>query len=388
MPPAWKGINIIYKRHGFLLRGNYAFIYWVGSLKGLLHGYFKIEIILLLLLLLYFMGCEQKPAELQEFSREKFIMNTLVHITVFCADEHQGAKALDEAFNAFEKVNDLTDRFKNQGKTTSLVSEVSKINNNAGISPVRVSDDTLTILERSNYFSELSGGAFDVSIGPIMDLWGFGSNQHVPGQEEINKALALVDYSKIKIDDDQNTVFLTKPGMCLDLGGVSKGYATDYAVSALRKLGINHAIINAGGNVYALGTKPDGSLWRVGIQDPRDDGIIAIVSVQDVAVVTSGDYERYFTQGGGRYHHILDPATGGQARDAIQVTIVGDSATEADILSTTLFVLGPEKGFNMVNKLKNNDVVFVCPDKQILYSNTISNNLTFTAEGGYQPVAK
>ncbi|WP_243153080.1 FAD:protein FMN transferase [Sporotomaculum syntrophicum] len=315
-------------------------------------------------------------------------MDTLVHITVFCEDEHQGKKALDEAFTAFERISHLTDRFNYQDKTTPLSGDVIKVNNNAGNSPVRVSDDTLTILKRSNYFSELSGGAFDVTIGPLMDLWGFGSNRHEPEQEEINEALTLVDYEKIKIDYEQGTVFLPKSGMLLDLGGVAKGYATDQAVSALRKLDVNHAIINAGGNVYALGTKPDGALWRVGVQDPRGDGLIAIISVQDAAVVTSGDYQRYFIQGGARYHHILDPATGRSARDAMQVTVVGDSAMDADILSTTLFVLGSEKGFDMVTRLENTEVVFVRPDKQILYSDTLSKNLTFTGDGGYQLDAK
>ncbi len=354
----------------------------------MLRGHFKYGSILTLLLVLYCTACERKPTELQEFSGERFIMGTLVSITVYCEDEHQGKKALDEAFSSFERIDDLTDKFNDQGITTPLSSDVIKVNKNAGISPVRVSDDTLNILERSTYFSELSGGAFDVTIGPIMDLWGFGNNKHVPEQEEINEALTLVDYGKIKIDYDQGTVLLPSPGMCLDLGGIAKGYATDQAVSALRKLGIKHAIINAGGNVYALGTKSDGSLWRVGIRDPRGDGIIAIILVQDTAVVTSGDYERYFTRGGVRYHHILDPATGRQARDATQVTIVGDSATDADILSTALFVLGPEKGFDMVTTLENTEVVFVRPNKQILYSDTLTKNFTFIGYGDYQPVAK
>jgi len=284
--------------NGMVLSYGETMLFILGGVIGLLRGHLICGIILALLLMLYCTGCERKPAELQEFSGERFIMDTLVHITIFSEDEHQGENALDEAFTAFEMVNDLTDRFIDQNKTTPLLSDVIKINENAGIGLVRVSDNILAILERSNYFSELSGGAFDVSIGPVMDLWGFGINRHVPEQGEINEALTLVDYAKIKIDNEQGMVFLPKSGMTLDLGGVAKGYATDQAVSALRKMGIKHAIINAGGNVYALGTKPDGSLWRVGIQDPRSDGLICIISVQDAAVVTSGDYQRYFTQGG------------------------------------------------------------------------------------------
>ena len=173
--------------------------------------------------------------------------------------------------------------------------------------------------------------------------------------------------------------------MVMDLGGCAKGYATDEAFEALREAGIRHAIINAGGNVYALGTKPDGSPWRVGVQDPRNpQGIIAVLAVSDRAVVSSGDYQRFFEQDGNRYHHILDPATGKPAGQVMQTTVVADSAIDADILSTTLFVLGTQKGLDFVKGLPATEAVFVGLDKQINYTEGLSGQLDFTGDGDYK----
>lgn len=335
---------------------------------------------------LFGMGCGQKPTAMQEVSGEKFIMDTLIQITVLCEDQDKGQKALEAAFGAFERIQSLTDRFQKNGQTTSASNDVVQINENAGIQPVPASPDTINMLERSYYFAGLTGGAFDVTIGPVMDLWGFGKNeQHVPADGEINKALSLVDYKKVQVDRNPMTVFLTKPEMSLDLGGVAKGYATDEAVKALREAGIQHAIINAGGNVYALGDKPDGSPWRVGVQDPRGDkGIIAILFLKDKAAVTSGDYQRYFEQDGVRYHHIIDPSTGKQARDVMQTTVVADSAADADILSTALFVLGAQNGMRFVQELPAAGAVFIGADRQVSYTENLQDQLEFTGAGGYQ----
>ncbi|MDD4237280.1 MAG: FAD:protein FMN transferase [Desulfotomaculaceae bacterium] len=313
-------------------------------------------------------------------------MDTLIQITVISEDEEKGAKALEKAFAEYERIHSITDRFQKDGQTIAASNDVVAINENAGTKPVTVSVDTINMIERSNYFAGSTGGAFDVTIGPVMDLWGFGeSEQHVPADEEINRALSLVDYNKVKVDPDNMTAFLSKPGMSLDLGGVAKGYATDEAVKALRAMGIQHAMINAGGNVYALGAKPDGSPWRVGVQDPRGEkGIIAILSVKDKAVVTSGDYQRYFEQEGVRYHHIVAPSTGKQARDVMQATVVAASATDADILSTTLFVLGSKSGMSFVQELPATGAIFVGADKQVSYTDNLTDQLKFTGEGDYK----
>lgn len=331
-------------------------------------------------------GCGQKSTSLQGFSGEEFIMNTLVQIQVVCEDEEKGRKALKQTFDVFKKIDHLTNRFPEGEPTASSPGDVLKINGNAGLKPVQVSADIIRIIQRSQEYAGLTGGAFDVSIGPVMDSWGFGKNQqYVPADEEIGRALNLVDYGKVEVDPDKATVFLPEPGMSLDLGGVAKGYATDEAVKALKKAGIKHALINAGGCVYALGTRPDGEPWRVGIQDPRRSGdIIAILSLKDSAAVTSGDYQRYFEQGGVRYHHIIAPSTGKQARDLIQTTVVSESATDADILSTALFVLGPGRGMSFVEDLPGTGAILVGPDKLVSATADLNNQLTFTGDGGYQ----
>lgn len=313
-------------------------------------------------------------------------MDTLINITVYSEDKEKGQKALEEAFGAFERLHNATNRFQNNNQTATASNDVVKINENAGIKPVSVSADTINMIERSNYFAGTAGGAFDVTIGPLMDLWGFGkTEQHVPSDEEINRALGLVDYNKVQVDRNNMTVLLSQPGMGLDLGGVAKGYATDEAVKVLREMGIQHAMINAGGNVYALGSKPDGSPWRVGVQDPRGaKGIIAILFLKDQAAVTSGDYQRYFEQEGVRYHHIINPSTGKQARDVMQTTVVTKSATDADILSTTLFVLGAENGMNFVRELPDTGAIFIGAGRQVNYTENLNDRLEFTGEGDYK----
>jgi thiamine biosynthesis lipoprotein len=344
------------------------------------------RLVICLLVLLVCWGCGQKPTQLREFKGERFIMDTLVEITVVC-EEQKGKAALEKAFAAFEKINDLTDRFPKDGQIASAASDVIRINENVGNKPVVVSTDTINIIQRSQYYAELSGGAFDITIGPVMDMWGFGkSGQQAPTDEEIKKALSLVDYRKVVLESNNGTIFLSNPDMSLDLGGVAKGYATDMAVKALRELGVKHAMINAGGNVYALGGKPDGSPWRVGVQDPRGDkGIIAILSLKDAAAVTSGDYQRYFEQGGVRYHHIIDPSTGKQAGGGMQTTVITDSATDADILSTLLFVLGPQQGMNFAKGLPGTGAIFVSSDKRLSFTDNLSERLELTGDGGYIP---
>jgi len=343
-------------------------------------------IISLLLLVFTCSGCVLKSAQLKEFTDERFLMDTLIQITVYTDDEQRGKEVLDKAFAEFERINNLTDRFPKEGKSTAASSDVIRINENAGIRPVQVSADTLNIIQRSLYYAQLSGGSFDITIGPVMDLWGFGkSMQHVPSDEQIQRALSLVDYRKVIVDPDNGTVFLQKPGMSLDFGGVAKGYATEEAAKALRESGIKHALINAGGNVYALGTKPDGTPWRIGVRDPRNaNGLIAVLSVKDTSVVTSGDYERYFEEGGIRYSHLIDPATGKQARDLMQTTVVTESSTDADILNKPLFILGRQRGMSFAESLQGVGAIFVGADKQVTFTGNLADKLEFTDNSDYQ----
>jgi thiamine biosynthesis lipoprotein len=281
-------------------------------------------------------GCRQEP---QAFNQEFFSMDTIILMTVYTSDQARADQAFAAAEREFRLIHELTDRFAANHSTDPNVSDIYRINQNPG-QPIQVSPDTLLLIQTAQEMSRRSQGAFDITIGPLMDLWDFKEDRHVPAQAELDAVLPHVGYEQIRVDSAAGTVTI-QPGMVLDLGGVAKGYATDCAANALRQLGIKHAIINAGGNVYALGSKPGGAPWRVGIRHPRQEGaLLGIIEAVDQAVVSSGDYERYFETGGQRYHHILDPKTGMPASSAIAVTIVADESIQADLLSTTVFVLG------------------------------------------------
>ncbi len=288
------------------------------------------------------------------YKRDFFAMDTYITCQVIAADENLAGPALEKVEKIFLEIDHLTNRF-------AQTSDVFAVNRQAGVAPVRVSGDVFDIAETSLEWSDLTEGAFNILIGSVMDLWGFGTEKPaVPPAADVAAALKKTDYHKIVLDQAQSTIFLPEKGMALDLGGAAKGYATDQAVAALKELGIDNAIINAGGNVYALGNRADRTPWRVGVQDPQDPkGIKNVLEVSDVAVVSSGDYQRYFEVNGIRYHHIMDPATGQPARASVGTTVLMESATIADILSTALFVKGPEEGIALAEQLPQVQAVMI-----------------------------
>jgi thiamine biosynthesis lipoprotein len=228
-------------------------------------------------------------------------------------------------------------------------SEISRVNRNAGIAPVEVSKEAILLLDKACYFARKTDGAFDPAIGPLVELWGIGTDrQRVPAQEEIDVILPLVDYRKIRYDTEAGTVFLPETGMKLDFGGIAKGYAADELIAIISRTKASRAIIDLGGSsVYVWGKKPDGTKWRVGVKNPDNpEGSEPAIrlDIDSNTVTSSGAYERFFEQDGVRYHHILDPKTGRPADSGIlSSTIVSFSALAADALSTSVFVLGKEK---------------------------------------------
>ena len=231
-------------------------------------------------------------------------------------------------------------------------SAVSQINQSAGIAPVVVPQEVIYVLQEALRIAERTSGAFDPTIGPLVNLWDIGGdNSQVPSREAIDHARSLVDWRLVEIDSQRGTVYLPKQGMALDLGGIAKGYAADELVAMAQEAGIQQALFDLGGNIYAFGTKADGTPWRVGVKDPAQPGgsPALALAVQDRSVVTSGMYERFFEQEGIRYHHILNPATGYPVWNDIQsVTIVSKNSLLADALSTSVFVLGREKGLALL----------------------------------------
>jgi thiamine biosynthesis lipoprotein len=275
------------------------------------------------------------------------LMDTLVTIHVVADSEETADRAMAKAFEEIGKLDTLLNFFSDK-------SELASINRNAGISGVRVSPETLEVIEKAVYASEKSGGAFDVTIGPEISLWNFFAKKK-PDDTTVRERLGLVNYKLIALDREKSTVGLKKKGMLMDLGAIAKGYGVDGAVEALKRQGIKSGLVAVAGDIKAFGLKQDGKPWRVGIRNPRqkgkDDEILATIEIRDMAISTSGDYERFFIIEGMRFHHILDPGTGYPARGCQSVSIMAKDGVSADSFSTAVFVLGPEKGMALLQQL-------------------------------------
>ena len=245
-------------------------------------------------------------------------------------------------------------------------SEVDKLNQSGG-KPVKVSTDTEDVIKEALEVSKVSGGAFDISLGILTREWDFGGNPKVPDVKLISKLLPYVDYKQIEVKDGSVKL---GAGQAIDLGGIAKGYAADRLAVLYREKGVKSAIINLGGNIYILGKKPDGEKFKVGIEDPLDtSNYFAWMELEDVSVVTSGAYEQYFVKDGKTYHHILDPKTGYPSEsDILSVSVLSKNSMLADGLSTSVFVLGSEKGLELINSIKDVEAVIVTKDKKILVS--------------------
>ncbi|MBA1335430.1 MAG: thiamine biosynthesis lipoprotein ApbE [Firmicutes bacterium] len=301
------------------------------------------------------------------------MMGTVVTLKVYVADAGKGNEAIDKAFARIGEIESLM-------SLNSENSEVGRINEMAGIEPVKVSDDTLKVIQKGIYYGELSNGLFDISVGPLVQLWGIGTEHpKVPGGSDLEKAISLVDYRDIKVDEKSREIFLGKAGMVVDLGGIAKGYAADEVKKIMVDEGIEYAIINLGGNVLAVGGKYDGGPWNIGIQDPYapTGSSMGVVRIEDKTVVTSGDYERYFEENGKRYHHILNPKTGYPEENRIKgVTIIASSSFDADALSTTVFLLGVDRGLELVEKLDGVEAIMITHDREVIVSSGIGDTFS------------
>ena len=288
-----------------------------------------------------------------------------------------------------QEVEDRVRELENKMSTKIATSEVSKINDNAGIDKVKVSDDTYTVIKEALKYGKISKGKFDITVGNLVDLWGIGTeNEKVPSKEEIQKALATVDYNKVEIDDNNKTVFLKDKGMKIDLGAIAKGYVADDIVKILEKDGVKSAIINLGGNVYVYGNK-GGKNFKIGIRNPLSpdpNDYLGIYQSQNESVVTSGVYERFFEKDGKRYHHILSTSDGYPIdNNLISTSIITKSSMDADALSTTTFALGLEEGLKLIENTKNTEAMFITADKKIYMTSGLKEkfelkNSDFTIE--------
>jgi FAD:protein FMN transferase len=304
------------------------------------------------------------PRAAQQVVRAHRTMGSEVRVTVWTADTAAADTSIGAVFAEFDRLDALLSVWRPG-------SDVLRINAAAGRAAVPVSPDTRAVLRTAQQVSEWTAGKFDVTFGALADVWRFDHDQdnRVPTPAEITARVALVDYRAVVIDEAAGTVFLSRAGMRLHLGGVGKGYAVDRAVAILRARGFQDFMVQAGGDLFVSG-QAGGRPWRLGINDPRGapDDPFATVELRDRTLSTSGDYERFFIANGARYHHLLDPDVGAPARGCRSVTIVAGTATLADALSTGVFILGADVGMALVERLPDVDAVIVTADNEVLIS--------------------
>ena len=315
------------------------------------------------------------------YSDEQFLLGTYVRIRVYDEGKESALKP------AFDRVKELGDKITINQKG----SEIDEVNEQAGIKPVKVSDDVYTLVKRAYEYSQDSQGGFDMAIGAITQLWRIGfDDARKPSQEEIDQALKLVDYHKIELNDKEKTVYLKEKGMIIDLGAIAKGYITDEVVKVLKKQGVTTAIVDLGGNVYVLGHSPRGENqdWTVGIQDPNTarGSVLGSIKERNKTLVTSGIYERYLEVDGKKYHHLFDPKTGYPFdNDIASVTIITDKSIDGDGLSTAVFSMGVKKGLEYVESELNNgtEAIFVTKDDKVYVTDPIKDTFKLSEDSHY-----
>jgi thiamine biosynthesis lipoprotein len=316
-------------------------------------------LLFLLLSVILLVSCKPKPVDPK--SRTQLLLGTVCTITLY---DKSNNTEFDLAFDRIDEIEHLMSSHLDD-------SELARVNQASGIQPVVVSGETFAVIKLALEIAELSGGAFDPTIGPLVTLWDISGANNVPEDGEIQSLLPLVDYKLVVLDEGASSVYLPIQGMALDLGGIAKGWAAD---EAGRVLSGHKGIMNLGGNVLVLDSKPDESPWRIGIQDPDTSrgSYIGIVELVDQTLVTSGPYERFFEHEGKIYHHILDTKTGYPVASPLtSVSIITDRSVIADGLSTAVYALGLEKGLELIDRLDGVEAIFLTKDRSVYASEGI-----------------
>lgn len=327
----------------------------------------RLLVLFLVIYTLLLSGCKDNVLS-EPVSKTEFVLGTTCTITLY---DKVPEGAMEKSFNRLKEIEDRM-------TINAPGSEVDAVNNASGVGYSKVSDDTFFVIQKGKYYSGLSDGVFDISIGPIVKLWNIGTESaRVPTQEELNAKLSLVNYQNVLLDEKDKKVMLKNMNMVIDLGGIAKGYAADEVKSILEGFGIKSAIIDLGGNVMTIGGKTSSHPWVIGIQNPDESrgNYIGTVKVNDQTVVTSGIYERYFVAEGKHYHHMLSPFDGYPFDNNLaSVTIITDSSITADAFSTSVFGKGLEEGLKYVTEQKNMDAIFITKDNQVYITPGLKNN--------------
>lgn len=325
--------------------------------------------------LLLLAGCAPAPAQaVPAAERTFFAMDTVMTLRLY---EGGDEALLDEAEDRVKELEGLW-------SVTDEGSEISALNRDGA---AQLSPETADLLDTALGLCGRTGGALDISTYPVLRAWGFTTGEYaVPNDETIAGLLSMVDYTQVELDGSAAAL---PGGMEIDLGSVAKGSTGWRLAHLLKENGVTSALLDLGGNIQTVGARPDGSPWRVGIRDPEGDGNLGVVAVTDKAVVTSGGYERYFEEDGVRYWHILDPETGRPARSGLlSVTVIGDSGTVCDGLSTALFVMGLDKALDHWRQYQDFEAVFVSEDGSVTITAGLENRFTLAQTGRALTIAQ
>lgn len=307
------------------------------------------------------------PAEDEPYTEEIFAMDTYMTVTAYGS---HGQEAVEEAVEEIRRLDALL-------STGDASSEIAQLNETG---KGTLSEDSAYLYERSIELFESTGGRFDIAIYPVMEEWGFPSGEYqVPQEERLKELLGLVDASEISYDKETKEISFGKDGMAIDFGGIAKGYTSGRIMDIFRECGVTSGMVSLGGNVQVYGAKPDGSDWRVAVQSPEDQSeYIGVLNAQDMAVITSGGYERYFEEDGVTYHHIIDPSTGYPADSGLtSVTIVCKDGTLADGLSTSLFLMGKDEALEYWRDHSDEfDTILLTEDGTLYVTEGIAENFS------------
>lgn len=298
-----------------------------------------------------------------KYEETKLLMGTTVTVTLYGEPDRDLKRAADAGFTEIEKQSSIFSRYDPDSELSHL--------NAKGAGTLPVSREMADMLARCLEICHATDGAFDMTVGPLSAVWRKArETSNAPTEPDIREAMERTGCDKLTVDVKNRTVTFATPGMSLDLGGIAKGYITERAADAIKNQGVTRALINAGGDITAVGVKPGGEMWTLGIQNPRVRGdYLAKVFIKDAAVVTSGDYEQYFEKNGKRESHIIDPRTGHGAAETISVTVIAPEAELADALATGLSVLGPDKGLALLERrFPQAQALIITPDKKLHYS--------------------
>lgn len=313
------------------------------------------------------------PASAEWFSREEAIMGTAVRVELWQEDATAARADMATVMDEMHRIDELMSPYK-------PASELSLINREAAKKPLPISLEMYNLIARSLEFSKLSGGAFDITFASVGYLYDY--RRHLkPTDAQIAKALPGINYRHLLLDPAGHTIHFTRPGMRIDLGGIAKGYAVDNCIAILKKRGVTNAIVTAGGDSRLLGDRR-GRPWNVGIRDPRKPGaVVAVLPLENTAISTSGDYERFFKENGVRYHHIIDPRTGKSAIGVRSVTVIAPEGVITEGLTKSVFVHGPKEGMALIESYPGAEAIIIDAHGNMTFSSGLRNVAAGAASG-------